>query len=128
MKEILVHGCMKFFCMNCNKSWIMQLEIGVEDEGKNGRLQQPSPMFILCECGEFAQDISGYMPFPTIRPLLPRARYFKYDDSRRTDACGIPSIFITGQEHQQKIGRNEPCPCNSGRKYKKCCIDKEALL
>jgi len=23
-----------------------------------------------------------------------------------------------------KIGRNEPCPCGSGRKYKKCCIDK----
>jgi tetratricopeptide (TPR) repeat protein len=21
----------------------------------------------------------------------------------------------------QKIGRNEPCPCGSGRKYKKCC-------
>ncbi len=22
---------------------------------------------------------------------------------------------------QPKIGRNEPCPCNSGKKYKKCC-------
>ncbi|MDE2758663.1 MAG: SEC-C metal-binding domain-containing protein [Acidobacteriota bacterium] len=20
-----------------------------------------------------------------------------------------------------KIGRNEPCPCGSGKKYKKCC-------
>jgi uncharacterized protein YecA (UPF0149 family) len=20
-----------------------------------------------------------------------------------------------------KVGRNEPCPCGSGRKYKKCC-------
>lgn len=24
----------------------------------------------------------------------------------------------------QKIGRNDPCPCGSGKKYKKCCIDK----
>lgn len=24
----------------------------------------------------------------------------------------------------KKIGRNEPCPCGSGKKYKKCCIDK----
>lgn len=24
-----------------------------------------------------------------------------------------------------KIGRNEPCPCGSGRKYKKCCGDRE---
>lgn len=23
-----------------------------------------------------------------------------------------------------KIGRNEPCPCNSGKKYKKCCMNK----
>ncbi|MBR3932836.1 MAG: SEC-C domain-containing protein [Clostridia bacterium] len=23
-----------------------------------------------------------------------------------------------------KIGRNDPCPCGSGKKYKKCCIDK----
>jgi len=22
------------------------------------------------------------------------------------------------------IGRNDPCPCGSGKKYKKCCIDK----
>jgi uncharacterized protein YecA (UPF0149 family) len=20
-----------------------------------------------------------------------------------------------------KVGRNEPCPCGSGKKYKKCC-------
>lgn len=26
-----------------------------------------------------------------------------------------------------KIGRNDPCPCGSGKKYKKCCIDKEML-
>ena len=24
-----------------------------------------------------------------------------------------------------KIGRNDPCPCNSGKKYKKCCIGKD---
>jgi hypothetical protein len=24
-----------------------------------------------------------------------------------------------------KIGRNDPCPCGSGKKYKKCCLLKE---
>ena len=24
----------------------------------------------------------------------------------------------------RKVGRNEPCPCGSGKKYKKCCIGK----
>jgi hypothetical protein len=25
----------------------------------------------------------------------------------------------------RKVGRNEPCPCGSGKKYKKCCLGKE---
>ena len=24
-----------------------------------------------------------------------------------------------------KVGRNDPCPCGSGRKYKHCCLEKE---
>lgn len=24
----------------------------------------------------------------------------------------------------QKIGRNDPCPCGSGKKYKQCCLLK----
>lgn len=24
-----------------------------------------------------------------------------------------------------RVGRNAPCPCGSGKKYKKCCLDKE---
>lgn len=27
-----------------------------------------------------------------------------------------------------KIGRNDPCPCGSGLKYKKCCLDKDESL
>lgn len=26
-----------------------------------------------------------------------------------------------------KSGRNDPCPCGSGRKYKKCCLNREGL-
>jgi hypothetical protein len=26
-----------------------------------------------------------------------------------------------------KVGRNDPCPCQSGKKYKKCCIDKQVF-
>jgi len=24
----------------------------------------------------------------------------------------------------KKVGRNDPCPCGSGKKYKKCCMPK----
>lgn len=28
---------------------------------------------------------------------------------------------------KKKIGRNDPCPCGSGKKYKKCCLGKDEL-
>jgi SWIM/SEC-C metal-binding protein len=31
---------------------------------------------------------------------------------------GAPAV----RRLQPKIGRNEPCPCGSGKKYKKCCL------
>lgn len=30
--------------------------------------------------------------------------------------------FTAKNKRRSKIGRNEPCPCNSGKKYKKCCL------
>lgn len=27
----------------------------------------------------------------------------------------------------KKIGRNDPCPCGSGKKYKKCCLNKDQI-
>ncbi len=46
-------------------------------------------------------------------------------------------VFIAGGGEQErekkkpvkrsfkKVGRNDPCPCGSGKKYKKCCWDKD---
>jgi hypothetical protein len=33
-----------------------------------------------------------------------------------------PSIV---HQTKNKIGRNAPCPCGSGKKYEKCCLDKK---
>jgi len=34
---------------------------------------------------------------------------------------------LTKGKKKKKIGRNDPCPCGSGKKYKKCCLRKESL-
>ena len=94
----IIHGGMKYRCKDCGKSWFMDLEIGVEDHGKNGRPHQPSPFIIRCDCGGLAQDISGYLPLPNLRPLFPDARYFAYDHSGDERACGIPSIYVEAEE------------------------------
>lgn len=31
--------------------------------------------------------------------------------------CGV-----TIKREGEKVGRNDPCPCMSGKKYKKCCL------
>ena len=33
-------------------------------------------------------------------------------------------VATTVVRKKKKIGRNEPCPCGSGKKFKKCCIEK----
>ncbi len=35
---------------------------------------------------------------------------------------------LLGEAAERKIGRNEPCPCGSGKKYKKCCLRKHEKI
>ena len=32
--------------------------------------------------------------------------------------------FNQPKRTEPKVGRNDPCPCGSGKKYKKCCLNK----
>jgi len=32
---------------------------------------------------------------------------------------------VTIRRDGKKVGRNDPCPCGSGKKYKRCCLPKE---
>jgi hypothetical protein len=34
---------------------------------------------------------------------------------------------ITVVRHEPRVGRNDPCPCGSGKKFKKCCYGKADL-
>lgn len=52
---------------------------------------------------------------PTIDDIV-EALGGKYLEEERD----TPGTFIA----QPKVGRNEPCPCGSGKKYKKCCLNK----
>jgi len=36
--------------------------------------------------------------------------------SRGEEPIGTPTV----QHNDDKVGRNDPCPCGSGKKYKKC--------
>jgi len=63
----------------------------------------------------------------------------KLEEQAREEGCDgyaakpVGQIMVSpGVDHpetaekgkKKKIGRNDPCPCGSGKKYKKCCLDK----
>jgi uncharacterized protein YecA (UPF0149 family) len=33
--------------------------------------------------------------------------------------------LVPKSESKQRVGRNDPCPCRSGKKFKNCCLRKE---
>jgi uncharacterized protein len=43
-----------------------------------------------------------------------------------TQDTNVKTHHRTNIRTGSKIGRNEPCPCGSGLKYKKCCLDKHS--
>lgn len=56
---------------------------------------------------------------------LKRNRHFTLITNVITDmewwSCFKPPKPTGGKKKSKKIGRNDPCPCGSGKKYKKCC-------
>lgn len=44
----------------------------------------------------------------------------KLQGTRISDGMDQPYV-----RSERKIGRNEPCPCGSGKKYKHCCMNKQ---
>ncbi len=52
-----------------------------------------------------------------------------YKNSReqsQAQAGGLPALHNSQpmRRGEGRVGRNEPCPCGSGKKYKKCCLRK----
>ena len=43
-------------------------------------------------------------------------------------AVNDSSTAVPAASPKAKIGRNSPCPCGSGKKYKKCCLGKDRAV
>jgi uncharacterized protein YecA (UPF0149 family) len=56
-----------------------------------------------------------------------------YEDENAAMKAGVPEKFLKQVEpsmlnprqlKRMKIGRNDPCPCGSGKKFKRCCLSR----
>lgn len=65
-------------------------------------------------------------------PLLPRDKEKEMahahtdkpadKDSKTEKVEPLPAAEATVHRTEPKVGRNDLCPCGSGKKYKKCCL------
>ena len=79
---------------------------------------EPAPAEGAAEEGH-AQDEAPQQEAPRAKPTL-SLRHKESDDlaysgSQTTDVGNQPA------RAKPRVGRNDPCPCGSGKKYKKCC-------
>ncbi|MBI4745045.1 MAG: SEC-C domain-containing protein [Deltaproteobacteria bacterium] len=65
------------------------------------------------------QDIDGYKEM-----VVDKHHYLRQIAEGKTDVNLIEDV-IKIEPHRKKAGRNDPCPCGSGKKYKKCCLAKD---
>ena len=75
----------------------------------------------------FKARVAQEEPAPVRTALLSAPQW---QEGRGPEAAGAPQRAAGRAEPRtadgQKVGRNDPCPCGSGKKYKKCCLLKGA--
>nr|MBC7245316.1 preprotein translocase subunit SecA [Chloroflexota bacterium] len=72
-----------------------------------------------------AHDIARRIYFTTIvRQPVQRPVQAYHPGSMDPGASRGAAPVRAGSERGRPIGRNDPCPCGSGRKYKNCCMRK----
>ena len=60
--------------------------------------------------------------------LRPQQEVKREKVAKETSASGTAEATVKKQpirNKEKKVGPNDPCPCGSGKKYKKCCMQKE---
>ncbi len=50
--------------------------------------------------------------------------YDEVPETNNNSESYFPETPIIPLKTEPKVGRNDPCPCGSGKKYKKCCMNK----
>ena len=49
------------------------------------------------------------------------------EPDKSEDVSDVKKLLVPSDPkiYEIKVGRNDPCPCGSGKDYKKCCMQKQ---
>ena len=61
--------------------------------------------------------------------LAPQQEVKRERVAKETGTAAATKTVVKQQpvRKDKKVGPNDPCPCGSGKKYKKCCMQKDKL-
>src|SRR6266702_2409846 len=76
--------------------------------------------FVLGYVGRIGEDMSHPLAY------LQEEDEDDEEDEEDDDDEGYPPLRLAPERREGKpVSRNAPCPCGSGKKYKRCCLDRE---
>ena len=122
----------KILLQNVDRHWMDHID--AMDELRNGiylrAYAQHNPVIEYRNEGyDMFNAMSDSIREETARMML-MVKLVRQEDLERKQVATITAENVGGdgtksktvvKPKSQKIGRNDPCPCGSGKKYKKCC-------
>lgn len=101
-------------------------------EGEGPELLLDAAAYAACLCNLFHVEDREPLRFrlPDALAAAVRDREETYYRTRPELYSYVSMLQVSGIEFRsrtpeaRKIGRNDPCPCGSGKKFKKCCMGK----
>jgi len=102
-----------------NKFNHLQAVVGIAiDAPKYAQIN--SEDFILLDCANWTDEERDHY-----EKANEGLEFFKTGTVEKKTVTEFPIVKKTDTTKRVKVGRNEPCPCGSGKKYKKCCIHRK---
>ncbi len=115
-KEALV---VENWCAGFHRGMRLWEGISLEDEKFVAPLIEPILKFALKEHLDYIESLNPVQYDKLTRKIEPNVlKIFKHFYQYR----GSDSQLVSRASQTPKVGRNDPCPCGSGKKYKKCCL------
>jgi len=75
-----------------------------------------SILFAAMEMGMSGADLANYAALAEVKALK---------DLQERGKKTLSTLDKIKNEIDQRAGRNNPCPCGSGKKFKKCCLNPD---
>ena len=128
MFDFEIHKCTEKSCIDCEfEVFAYEMDVLTEIDSYRSeilRLKSSYPELYEMKAGFFANALNAKRFSNFMDGYYKRVqRYMRLCPEKFADDDLDPDMLPLqpAKRDETKVGRNDPCPCGSGKKYKKCC-------